>query len=68
MILVCTSVLLLFIPLAKWYKKQRFKAQHSTYPTIYWEFSRNYKSTISKKSSLDGYLKLTIDISLKSLA
>ena len=30
MILVYTLVVLLFIPLAIWYKKQRFKAQHST--------------------------------------
>ena len=30
MTLVCTSLVLLFIPLAKWYNKQRFKAQQCT--------------------------------------
>ena len=40
MILVWTLVLLLFIPLGKWYKN----------PTIYWELSGNYKSTFLKKS------------------
>ena len=37
------------ISLAKWYKKQRFKAQHRTLSNNFLEFSENYKSTFFKK-------------------
>ena len=49
MILVCTSVVLLFIPFAKWYKKQNSKHSTVPYPIISWEFSENYKLTSLKK-------------------
>ena len=68
MILVCSSVVLLFIPLAKWYKKQGFKAQN-------FALSNNFLGILSKlqinyllKTSLNGYFKLTTDGSLKSVA
>ena len=59
MILVCTSVVLLFIPLAKWYKKQRFKAQHSTLSN---NLLRKLQINFFKKTSLYGYFKLTTDM------
>ena len=36
MTLVCTSVVLLCIPLAKCHNKQKFKAQHSTLSNNFW--------------------------------
>ena len=67
-VLVCTSVVLLFIPLAKWYKKQRFKAQHRTLFNDFMGTLQRLQIICLKKASLDGYFKLTTDISLKSVA
>ena len=67
MILVCTSVVLLFIPLAIWYKKQRFKAQHSTLSNNLLGILQKVQINFLKKTSLDCYFKLTTDISLKSV-
>ena len=68
MILVYTSVVLLFIPLAKWYSNERFKAQHSTLSNNFLGILQKLKINVLKKISLDGYFKLTSDISLKLVA
>ena len=39
---------LLFIPLAKGIRSRDSKHRTVPYPTIYWEFSKNYKSTFLK--------------------
>ena len=64
-ILACTSVVLLFILLAKWYNKQRYKAQRSNLSNKFLEILQKLKINDFKKTSLDGYFKLTTDISLK---
>ena len=48
-------VVLLFIPLAKWYKKQRFKAQHSTLSNYLLGILRKLQINFFKKTSLEGY-------------
>ena len=51
-LLLCTSLLLLFIPRAKWYNVHRSrnsKHGNAPYRTISWEFSKNYKSAIFQK-------------------
>ena len=63
MILVSTSVVLLFIPVVKWHNVHRSRnSKHSTVPygTISWEFSKNYKSK--------PLWMITTDISLESVA
>ena len=62
MILVCTLVVLLFIPLAKWYKKQRFKAQHSTLSNNLLRILQKLQINFFKKT-----LWMVTDISLKSV-
>ena len=67
-ILACTSVVLLFILLAKWYNKQRFKAQRSTLSNNFLEILQKLQINYFKKTSLDGYFKLATDIFLKLVA
>ena len=66
MMLVCTTVVLLFVLLTKWYSKQRFKAQHSTpTPSVsnnFLEILQKLQISHLKKKSLDGYFKLTTAI------
>ena len=59
---------LLFIPLAKWYKKERFKAQQSTLSNNFLGILRQLQINFFEKTSLDGYFKLITDISLKSVS
>ena len=68
MILVYTTVVLLFIPLAKWHSKERFKAQNSNLSNNFLGILQKLQINFLKKISLDGYFKLTTDISLKLVA
>ena len=55
-VLVCTSVMLLFIPLAKWYKKQRFKVQHSNLSNYLLGILRKLQINFFKKNLFGGLL------------
>ena len=55
MILVCTSVVLLFSTLPKWYKKQIFKAQYSTLSNNLLKILQKLQINFLKKTSFDGY-------------
>ena len=48
--------MLLFIPLAKWYKKQRFKVQHSNLSNYLLGILRKLQINFFKKTFLEVYL------------
>ena len=60
-------VVLLFILLAKSYKKQRFKAQHPTLSNNFLGFLQNLQLSCFWKTSRDGDFKRTNNIFLKSV-
>ena len=60
--------MLLFIPLAKWYNKQGFKAQHINLSKHFLGILQKLQINHFEKTSLDGYFKVATDISLKFVA
>ena len=62
MILVYTLVVLLFIPLAKWYKNQRFKAQHSTLSNYLLGILGKLQIIFFKKNLFGGLLMFLLNL------